>query len=80
MQRDALQVFIDVVRTGSFSEVARERELSPSSVARIIGLLEADLGVRLLQRSTRKIGLTEAGQLVFERTHPLLEELTRIQA
>jgi len=80
MQRDALQVFIDVVRTGSFSEVARERELSPSSVARIIGLLEADLGVRLLQRSTRKIGLTEAGQLVFERTQPLLEELTRIQA
>ncbi len=80
MQRDALQVFIDVVRSGSFSEVARERELSPSSVARIIGLLEADLGVRLLQRSTRKIGLTEAGMLVFERTQPLLDELMRIQA
>ena len=80
MQLDSLKIYQEVVRTGSFSVVARQREVSPSSITRVVNQLEQQLGTRLLQRSTRRLALTEAGKLFFDRISPLLEELEQTQA
>jgi DNA-binding transcriptional LysR family regulator len=61
------------VHTGSFAAAARELNVDPSSISRAVAGLEADLGVRLFQRSTRKLGLTEAGAAFVTRVTPLLE-------
>lgn len=70
-----LQLFVDVVRQGSFAAVARDRNLDPSSVSRAIASLEAELGIRLFQRTTRQLSPTEAGTTYFERIEPLVEEM-----
>lgn len=61
----AMAVFASVVRFGSFSEAAREFNITTSAVSQQIRSLESDLGMVLLQRSTRKISLTEAGELFY---------------
>lgn len=76
MDLQRLQIFRDVIRTGSFAGAARIRRANPSIVSRAISALEAELGVRLLQRSTRRLALTEAGQTYLARIEPLLEELS----
>ena len=75
MDVSTLQLFVEVVRQGSFAAVARDRRLDPSSVSRAIANLEKELGVRLLQRTTRQLSPTEAGLTYFERVEPLIEEL-----
>lgn len=77
MDVDALRVFIDVMRRGSFAAVARDRDVAPSSVSRTIAGLEAELGLRLFQRTTRRLAPTEAGVLYFERIEPIVDELSR---
>ena len=62
-------------RAGSFAAAARELRVDPSSVSRCVASLEEELGVRLFQRSTRRIALTEAGAVFAQRLDPLLEEL-----
>ena len=62
----AMRMFVQVVRAESFSEAARRLDLTPSSVSRTISGLEDDLGVRLLNRTTRRLQLTEAGQVYYE--------------
>lgn len=52
-----------------------ERNLDPSSVSRAIASLEAELGIRLFQRTTRQLSPTEAGTTYFERIEPLVEEM-----
>ena len=71
----SMDLFVDVVVAGSFSEAAQRRGLAASSVARSIGALEDGLGVRLLNRSTRKRSLTEAGRLYHERSRRILAEV-----
>ncbi len=61
-----LQVFVRAAESGSFSRAARELSLSQPSVSRIIGELEARLGVKLLLRTTRRITVTDAGALFLE--------------
>ncbi len=68
-------VFVAVVDHGSFSQAARSLGLPPSSVSRKVSRLEKALGVRLLQRTTRKLSLTEAGQLYYDRSEALLRGL-----
>ena len=80
MDVSTLQLFIEVVRQGSFAAVARDRQLDPSSVSRAIANLEKELGVRLLQRTTRQLSPTEAGLTYFERVEPLVEELQQALA
>jgi DNA-binding transcriptional LysR family regulator len=77
MDTEALRVFIDVTRRGSFAAVARDRDVDPSSVSRVIAGLEKELGVRLFQRTTRQLCPTEAGTRYFARMEPLLEEMER---
>ena len=75
MDLETLKIFIEVIRQGSFAAVARERNIDPSSVSRSIAGLERELGVRLFQRTTRKLSPTEAGILYGDRIAPLLEEM-----
>src|ERR1700722_2610525 len=70
----ALGVLVRVVETGSFSAVAREREVSQAAVARQVAQLEEHFGVRLLHRTTRKLSLTDEGQDLVARARHLLEE------
>ena len=62
-----IAMFVQVVRCGSFAEAARRLGMPPNTVSRRIQQLEARLGTRLLQRSTRKLTLTSAGQDFHER-------------
>ena len=76
----ALSVLVRVVETGSFSAVARERELSQAAVARQIAQLEDHFGVRLLHRTTRKLSLTDDGQMLLGLTRPVLDGVDGIEA
>ncbi|WP_421762215.1 LysR substrate-binding domain-containing protein [Devosia sp.] len=80
MDLDRLDLFAEVARTGSFAEVARRRELDPSAVSRAISQLETELGTRLLQRTTRSLALTEAGQRFAKRAEVLLEDFEAARA
>lgn len=72
---ESMNLLIEAVDGGSFSAAGRKLGLAPSSVARSIGALEDDLGVRLLNRSTRSLSLTEAGRLFHERARRILAEV-----
>jgi DNA-binding transcriptional LysR family regulator len=75
-----LAVYVDVVRTGSFSAASRRRAVTPSAVVRQVDALEKDLGVPLLVRSTRALSLTDAGRHLFERAQRLLDDLADTHA
>ena len=60
-------MFVRVVEAGSFSEAARQLGTSPSAVSRSISRLEKALAIRLLQRTTRKLRLSDGGEEVFRR-------------
>jgi DNA-binding transcriptional LysR family regulator len=62
-----IALFVQVVRCGSFAEAARRLGQPPNTVSRRVQQLEAQLGTRLLQRSTRKLTLTSAGEAFHER-------------
>lgn len=75
MDTRLLAIFLDVVQAGGFTAAARRLEQDPSSISRAIAALEDQLGVRLFQRTTRKVSLTEAGRQFAARIEPLLNEL-----
>src|SRR3984957_3216104 len=70
-----LAVFVRVGESGGFSRAARDMNLSQPSVSRVVGELEARLGVQLLLRSTRRLTLTPAGEQFLERAREILAEL-----
>jgi DNA-binding transcriptional LysR family regulator len=70
-----LTVFVRAAESGSFSRAARELRLSQPSVSRIIGELEARLGVTLLLRTTRRITVTDAGALFLDRAREILADI-----
>jgi DNA-binding transcriptional LysR family regulator len=69
----ALGVLVRVAETGSFSAVARERELSQAAIARQISQLEEHFGVRLFHRTTRKLSLTNDGETLLGYARPVLD-------
>jgi LysR family transcriptional regulator, regulator for bpeEF and oprC len=71
---DALKIFIRVTELKSFSRAAEDLALPRATVSAAIAQLETALGTRLLQRTTRKLSLTEDGSSILERTHMLLDE------
>jgi DNA-binding transcriptional LysR family regulator len=75
MNTSDFTIFLDVARLGSFAAAARLRNTAPSSISRSVQALEVELGVRLFQRSTRQVTLTEAGDLLRARAAPLIDEL-----
>ncbi|WP_419695024.1 LysR family transcriptional regulator [Mesorhizobium muleiense] len=68
-------VFLAVVEEGDFSAAARRLRMTPSAVSKIIGRLESRLGVRLLQRSTRRISLTAEGSTYAESARRILNDI-----
>lgn len=80
METDALKIFVAVARQGSFSAVARARQVEPSSISRVIAGVESELGERLFHRTTRKLSLTEAGALYLSRVEPLVAQLDEAAA
>lgn len=70
---DLIQTFREVAQRGSFSAAARALDMSPANVSKYVAQLEERFGVRLFHRTTRKVSLTDAGELLFERSAALLE-------
>ena len=71
----AIQVFAQVVESGSFAKAAGRLGLSTSATSRQVADLEAHLQTRLLNRTTRRVSLTESGQAFYERAVQLLADL-----
>jgi DNA-binding transcriptional LysR family regulator len=76
----ALSVFRAVVALGSFSQAARQLGLSPAAISKNVTELEAHLGTRLLNRTTRRMSLTEAGTTYYERVSRVLDDLADADA
>nr|WP_320136083.1 LysR family transcriptional regulator [uncultured Amphritea sp.] len=76
----AMQVFTEVVKRGSFTAAADHLDMSRVKATRFVSELEKWLGTRLLQRSTRRVSLTEAGQACLVQCQQMLELETGIQA
>jgi DNA-binding transcriptional LysR family regulator len=76
----ALTVFARVVEQGHLARAAERLDISTSAVSRHLSDLEAHLGVRLINRTTRRLSLTEAGQAFYERTVQLLADLDEAEA
>jgi len=72
---EAYQVFSQVVESGSFSKAAAKLDLSATATSRHIAELEAHLQTRLLNRTTRRISLTESGRALYERCVQILADL-----
>jgi DNA-binding transcriptional LysR family regulator len=72
MELSQLNAFVKVVQTGSFTRAAEQLRSQKARVSRVISQLEADLGVRLLERTTRSLSLTEVGREFFERAVGIL--------
>jgi len=75
-----IALFVHVVRSGSFAGAGRRLSMPPNTISRRLQALEAALGVRLLQRSTRQLNMTAAGREFFERCAPGLEDLEQASA
>jgi DNA-binding transcriptional LysR family regulator len=76
----AMEVFVEVVRKNGFARAADALETSPANVTRIISDLEAHLGTRLLNRSSRKMSLTESGDALYERAKAIVEDMAEVEA
>jgi len=74
-----IQVFCRAVELGTFTAVAKEMNLSSMMISKYIAKLEANLAVGLLNRTTRKISLTEAGKSFYHRSKQLLEDLNELE-
>ena len=75
IENSDLRVFVTVVRKGSFGAAAAELGMSPAFVSKRVGILEGALGVRLFERSTRRVVVTDDGERVYGRAQRILEQL-----
>jgi len=71
----SMRVFRRVIDEGSFAAAARALDLSPAVVTRLVADLEAHLGTRLLQRTTRRLAVTDAGAAYVERLRVILADI-----
>ena len=71
---------VRVVDTGSFSEAARQMGTTKANISKQVANLERNLHAKLLNRSTRKLGLTEAGRAIYQNALRLLEEARALEA
>jgi LysR family transcriptional regulator, transcriptional activator for dmlA len=75
---DDLRVFCAVARKASFSAAADELAVSPAYVSKRVGVLEAELGTRLLHRSTRRVAITESGERVYAWAEKILDDVEQL--
>lgn len=76
----SMRVFQNVVDEGGFAAAARKLRLTPAAVTRLVGDLEQHLGVRLLQRTTRRLSLTPAGEAYLNRLRAILADIDEADA
>jgi len=76
----SMRVFQQVVDEGGFAAAARKLDLAPAVVTRLVSDLEQHLGARLLQRTTRSLSLTQAGETYLERLRGILAEIDEADA
>ncbi|MFM0606733.1 LysR family transcriptional regulator [Paraburkholderia sediminicola] len=76
----AIRIFVRVVETGGFGRAAASLKMPNATVSKWIRSLEAHLGVKLLERTTRSVSVTTDGAAYYERTRHLLSELDDIEA
>ncbi|MBB6252676.1 LysR family transcriptional regulator [Nitrospirillum iridis] len=76
----AFEVFATVVAKGGFAKAADALNTSPANVTRYVSELESHLGSRLLNRTSRRLSLTEAGEALYERAQTILEEVAEAEA
>ena len=74
-QQGEMSVFVRVVEHQSFSAAARALKLTPSAVSKLIGRLEDRLGARLINRTTRRLSMTEEGHAFYQRCVPILSAI-----
>lgn len=74
-----MQVFCRIVELGTFAAVAREKNLSAMMISKYMTQLEGSLGVALLNRTTRSVSLTEAGESYYLRSKQLLEDFAELE-
>ena len=74
-----MRVFVRAVERGSFAAAADDLGLTPSAISKLIGRLEARLGVRLLNRTTRKLALTGEGETYFHSGRQLIESVDNLE-
>jgi DNA-binding transcriptional LysR family regulator len=79
MDLPAIQAFVKVVQTGSFTRAADAMATQKAHVSRVVSQLERELGVRLLERTTRALSLTEVGRDFFERALGILASVDDAQ-
>jgi DNA-binding transcriptional LysR family regulator len=79
-QLQAMRVFARVVELGSFNMAARQLGMSPAAVTRSIGMLEAHLHMRLLNRNTRSLSLTEVGKDYLHGCRAIIERLDELES
>lgn len=75
----AMQVFVEVANSGSFSATADKLDMSRAMVTRYVGELEQWLGARLLQRTTRSVTLTDAGENCLRRSQQMLALMENVE-
>lgn len=78
-EQSDVAVFVRVVELGSFTKAADELELSKAAVSKYVNRLEQRLSARLLHRTTRRLGLTEAGEALYARSRAALTELAEAE-
>ena len=76
---DELQVFVSVIECGSISAAAEQGGQTPSAISRTLSRLEAKLGITLINRTTRRMDLTEEGRYFFERAKSILEQMDDLE-
>ena len=76
----SLRVFARVVELQSFSEVARRSGVTPATISKHVSSLEGQLGARLVNRTTRRLFITEAGQRLYEHCIRIMQELDQAEA
>ena len=79
MDTRSLRLICDVARLGSFAAAARRHGMDPSSVSRAVALVEDELGLRLFQRTTRRLTPTEAGAIYLRHADGLADGLDQAQ-
>lgn len=77
-QLQAMRVFIRVADLSSFSLAGKQLGMSGAAVTRSIGMLEAHLGMRLMNRSPRSLSLTEAGRLYLDGCRNVIDKLDEV--
>jgi len=78
--QEGLREFVSVVEQGGFTAAARRLNVSTSFISRQVNQLEGRLDVRLLQRTTRTVRLTEMGKIYYERSREILDQLEALDS